>query len=109
MLLTAAFKYIYYSVLFLLCVTMCSYASTRAESVGYCVAITITFFIYILKCKAQTRFRLTDSGSHHTGAVLQIINLLPRYNRWIIHYDTNFFSFVLFVFLNFLNVIFIQI
>ena len=69
-----------YSVLFLFCVTMCSYARIRAESVGYCVAIVITFYIHILEHTTQTRFKLTDSGSHHTGAVLQIMNLLPRYN-----------------------------
>ena len=69
-----------WNVLFLLCVTMCSFASTRAESVGYCVAIIITFFIHILEHTIQTRFELTDCGSHQTGAVLQNMNLLPRYN-----------------------------
>ena len=40
MLFITPFKYIT-SVLFLYCVTMCSYASTRAESVGYCEAVCI--------------------------------------------------------------------
>ena len=89
---------------------MCSYARTIAESVGYCVAIIITFFIHILEHTTQTRFKLTDFESHHTGAVLQVMNLGPRYNKWIMHYDTNFFFlsffFFFFFFLNFVNAYF---
>ena len=37
---TAIFEYMT-SVWFLICIKMCPYACTRAESIGYCVAVSI--------------------------------------------------------------------
>ena len=66
---TAAFNYTIY-VLFLFCVTMCSCESTRAESVGYCVVISIVCMCVVHR---QVQF-----WTFHLGRIICVLVMIVR-------------------------------